>query len=530
MEIRTLIDQLRRPRAFPRTPREVEVHQTHISVVFLAGDLAYKVKKPLDLGFLDFTTLERRRHFCLEEVRLNRRLAPNVYLGVVPVTRESDGLRFEGEGKVVDWAVKMVRLPPEATLRERLLRDALSSDTLVALAARLAEFHREAASGPGVSRHGRFEVVARNARENLGEAGSRVGAVLSEAVHQRLSLALEERLAELRSLIQSRADEDVPRDTHGDLHLDHVYLFPERDPPDDLVIIDCIEFGDRFRCSDPVADMAFLAMDLIHHGRRDLEEDFSEAYFQAAGDREGRSLLPFYRSYRAAVRGKVDGMLTGPGVSPEEEAVAARSARGHWLLALSELEPPSRRPGLVLVGGLPGTGKSTLAGGLAREGDFRLISSDRVRKGLAGEDSQPPTEGFEKGLYTPEWTYRTYRACLDEARQGLFQGERILIDASFRDEEHRAWFLEAAREHGVRVLFLRCEARPDTVRDRLAGRRGGPSDADWSIYVQAKERWESPSPRTLRHEAHLSTEGVPEAVLARAMERLSGAGLAEWSR
>ena len=174
----------------------------------------------------------------------------------------------------------------------------------------------------------------------------------------------------------------MPRDTHGDLHLDHVYLFPDRAPPADLVIIDCIEFNERFRFADPVADMAFLVMDLAFHGRRDLARAFADAYFRASGDEEGRALLPFYTAYRAAVRGKVEGMELAEREVPEAERAAALvRARAHWLLALGELEEPGRRPCLVLVGGLPGTGKSTLARGLAEQAGFTVIRSDLVRRG-----------------------------------------------------------------------------------------------------------------------------------------------------
>lgn len=530
MELHELIEALKGAEAYPHGAEDFEVHHTHISVVFLAGEHAYKVKKPLDLGFLDFTTPERRLHFCREEVRLNRRLAPQVYLGVVPITRRAGGgVEVDGEGEVVEHAVHMVRLPPEATFLEKLLRDELSREALEALARRIADFHERAEAGPDVSRFGRFSFVAENARENLTASRDHVGTTLSEAVHGRLGRALEGKLEELRPLVEERARRDVPRDTHGDLHLDHVYHFPDRAPPEDLVVVDCIEFSERFRYADPVSDAAFLAMDLIHHGRRDLARRFSEAYFQASGDDEGRALLPFYTAYRAAVRGKVEGLAAGEEEVPEEErAAAVRRARGHWLLSLSELEGPDRRPGLVLVGGLPGTGKSTVARALAREAGLGLVSSDRTRKALAGAAAGSGAgAGFEEGIYSPEWTDRTYEALLDEAKEGLFQGERVLVDATFRNEARRRRFLDAGRDHGVRTLFLETRAEPEAVRQRLAAREGDPSDADWSVYLKVRERWEEPSPRTLRHRAEVSTDGAPEESLARALEHLRRGGLFE---
>lgn len=360
MELARLIEALSDPAAYPRADavEAVEVRQTHISVVFLAGRHVYKVKKPLATGFLDFSTPERRRHFCEQEVRLNRRLAPSVYLGVVPVTRDGSGVRVEGRGEIVEWAVKMVRLPDEATLRERLRRGELGPAPLEALALRLADFHARADAGPAVAAWGRYGVVAANARENLDQSASHVGTTLSRSVFARLRDLTDSALAELRPLIEARAGRGVPRDGHGDLRLAHVYLFPDRPPPDDLVLIDCIEFNERFRCGDPVADVAFPVMDLARNGRNDLGAAFTDAYVRASGDEEGRALFPFYTAYRAAVRGKVEGMELGePEVPAAERAEALAEARGHWLLALVALEQPARRPCLVLVEACPGRGR-----------------------------------------------------------------------------------------------------------------------------------------------------------------------------
>lgn len=522
-----MIDELSRPSAYPYEVRDVEVCQTHISAVFLAGAFVYKIKKPVDLGFLDFTTLEKRRHFCTEEVRLNRRLAPDVYLGVVPVTEVERRLVFEGEGEAVDFAVKMRRLPHDATLRARLARGALSPETVRELGRRIAGFHRRAASGPQIARWGRWDIVARNARENLEQSRGHVGTSVSQTVHARLCGLLEHHLIEVRPLVEERAARGVPRDTHGDLHLDHVYLFPERRPPHDLVAIDCIEFNERFRYADPVADMAFVAMDLVRNGRPDLADVFGAAYFEAAEDSDGRPLLSFYVAYRAAVRGKVRGIAAAERAVPEAaRAVAIAEARAHWLLCLSELEEPGRRPCLVIVGGLPGTGKSTLATELGRVAGLEVISSDRVRKELAGK---APGEGaaapFGEGLYTPEWNDRTYAACLERARELIFDGQRVLVDASFREESRRRRFLGAATDWGVRSLFLQCRAEPGTVRERMVDRDGHGSDADWSVYLRAAEAWEPVSERTGRARRTVGTDGPPAESLGTACAHLAEAGL-----
>ncbi len=378
MELTRLIEALRDPAAYPDRPQRVEVRQTHISVVFLTDDHVYKVKKPVNPGFLDFTSLEKRRHFCHEEVRLNRRLAPDVYRGVVPVTRDGDGLRFEGPGEAVEWAVKMERLPEAATLLERFRRGEVGTGLVEEFARRVAAFHRAAETNERVAACGRFETVSRVLLDIFAQAAPHVGTTVSREVYGRAKGREEAELARLRPLIEARAASGVPRDCHGDLHLDHVYYFPDRQPPSDLVAIDCIEFNERFRFIDPVSDAAFPAMDLAYYGRRDLARAFADTYFAASGDTEGRSLLPLYTAYRATVRGAVEGLLVDEEEVPEvERAAALERARARWLLAFTELEPPQRRPCLVLVAGLPGTGKSSLARALAATAGFLVVRDGR---------------------------------------------------------------------------------------------------------------------------------------------------------
>src|SRR5262245_40601868 len=408
MDLPELLAALSDPAAYPR-PLPVEVRQTHISAVFLVGDAVYKIRKPVNLGFVDFSTLAKRKHDCEEEVRLNRRLAPSVYRGLVPITTHDGKVRVGGSGEPIEWAVEMVRLPDDATLKMRLGGDEITQTQIEMIARRVAEFHRTAERGDHVSRYGQFDVVAGNARENFAQTKAHVGVTVRPPVYDRIRELTEKALTDLKSLIESRAARGMPCDTHGDLHLSHVYLFPDRPPPEDLVIIDCIEFAERYRFADPVADIAFLVMDLIYHGRRDLARVCADAYFAVGGDEEGRVLLPFYVAYRAVVRAKVKGIqATEPEVTESERLEARLSATAHWWLALGTLEEPLRRPALVLVGGLPGTGKSTLARGLAQAANFTVIRSDEVRKELA----DVPVNQKAEGIYNAWWNHQTYSECL----------------------------------------------------------------------------------------------------------------------
>jgi aminoglycoside phosphotransferase family enzyme/predicted kinase len=523
MEIETLIAGLSKPDAYPHSVGEVEVRQTHISVVFLAGAFAYKIKKPLALGFLDYSTLEKRRHFCEQEVRLNRRLAGEVYLGVVPIARqEGDALRVDREGEVLEWAVKMARLPEAATLRERLGRGEVGIEFIEELARRIAAFHTIAERGEHISSFGRFEVVAANARENFEQSAGHVGVTVSRRVCERLRELTEKTLVELKSLIESRAAAGVPRDTHGDLRLDHVYLFPERVPPADIAIVDCIEFNERYRFADPVADMAFLFMDLALHGRQDLAQAFAIAYFAASNDAEGRRLLPFYEAYRAIVRGKVEGIkATEAEVSEVDRETSLRAARACWLVVLGALEEPGRRPCLVLVGGLQGTGKSTLAWGLATNANFVVIRSDVVRKELAGlPDGGSAASAFGEGIYAPEWNRRTYVECLRRAETEWFEGRRVIVDATFRFDADRRLFLEAASRWGVPAVVFLCRADPEIVQARLAKRRKDASDADWSIFKETARQWENPGPLVSPAVVDIDTSDDPDVALTQALRVL----------
>jgi predicted kinase len=376
------------------------------------------------------------------------------------------------------------------------------------IARRIAEFHRSAERGEHISRFGRFEVVAGNARENLVQTERHIGRTVRARVHARCRELTELALEGLRDLIESRAERSMPRDTHGDLHLSHIYLFPDRASPDNLVIIDCVEFNERFRFADPVSDIAFLVMDLVFHNRRDLARTCAEAYFSASGDEEGGVLLPFYVAYRALVRAKVEGIqLAELEIPAEQRERMLHKAEAHWLLALGVLEEPACRPCLVLVGGLPGTGKSTLARSLASSLGFALIRSDEIRKELAGV---PPTLKAD-GCYTPEWTMRTYAECLNRAADILRDGRRVIVDASLADEGHREEFLDMAVRLGVPAVLLICHTDPEIVRERLHARRGDASDAGWDVYEEMAARWERMSEETERHLTEIDTTDADRA-------------------
>jgi aminoglycoside phosphotransferase family enzyme/predicted kinase len=507
MDLQRLIAGLAQTQAYPFPVDQVTVRQTHISVVFLAGDYVYKLKKPVNFGFLDFSTLAKRLQYCREEVRLNRRLAAPVYEAVVPVTEKEGKLAWEADGEAIEWGVKMRRLPDEARLSEHLRRGSVTDGDIDELAHVLAKFHAQAESGSHASAFGKFEVVAGNARENFVQSASLRGTTISDRVFEYFRDLTEAELARLGPIIQGRSDRGMTRETHGDLHLNHIYFFPEMSAGGRWLIIDCIEFNERFRYADPMADLAFLAMDLKYQGFPRQAEALIANYVRASGDSEGQVLLPFYIAYRAAVRAKVEGLeLTEKEIPAEEKSAALARSRAHWLLGYSTLLPASQRPALVLIGGLPGTGKSTLAAELCRQAGLTIIRSDLVRKELAGlEQGEPPPSpppplspprirggrggsergGLGRGIYSAEMTDRTYRECLRQAEEQLFQGRRVIVDANFRTEAQRRMFLEAAHRWALPGCLIWCRADEAVIRTRLQERRGDASDADWTVYLQA---------------------------------------------
>lgn len=463
------------PHSYPESTGAVDYRETHISRVYLTDHFVYKLKKAVDLGFLDFSTLERRRFFCTEELHLNRRFAPETYLEVVELCDDGGVLRFGGPGRPCDYAVKMRRLP-DARMLDRLLdeEDPGLPGEIERLARHLAPLLaacppcRESAAG------GYAAVLAGNCAENLRQTAPAIGTLLSAEAHRLMGELTGQGMARLAPLFAAREARGLVRDGHGDLHSRNICL------SEPIVVYDCIEFAARFRIADVAAELAFLLMDLDYRGRRDLAARFLAAWQEADPDAELAELLPFCKSYRAWVRGKVEYLLSvGAAVEPQLREEAAERARRYFNLALGyHLEPR-----LVLVGGLMGVGKSTFARALAEAAGGVVLRSDVVRKELAGLDPAAPSPAaFRQGLYDAAMTARTYAGLRERARRELAAGELVIVDASFMREADRRDFLALAAELGrpagqiylhcpVEVTLERLDRRQAEGRDASDGRR-----------------------------------------------------------
>jgi len=468
-----------------------ELIETHISWVFLGAAEVFKVKRPVDVGFLDFTTLEKRREACDAEVRLNRRLAPEVYIDVVPITVDAAGVHeIGGEGTVVEWAVHMHRLAIERRADELLQAGLLEPSHVDALATHIAHFHEGARCDAETSRHGEVATIRRNVKENFEQTRGSVSQYLS-AEQAREIEAWQLEMLDNEDRFMARVDAGRVRDGHGDLRLEHVYFGTD----ESITIIDCIEFNDRFRYGDVSADIAFLSMDLAWHGRVDLAERFLARYARESNDYDLYSVVNFYESYRAFVRGKVASLLADDGdASADARERARREARRYFMLALAYERPPLVPPRVVAVGGMIASGKSRTAATIGTLLAAPVISSDRTRKHLMGRKPAASMQGEAwSGAYSPSATETVYEELLRLADIVLSSGRPIVLDASFRTAAMRDAVRRLAARHGVPFLLVECSAPRELIAERLAARESAAtheSDARADLIDEFAARFE----------------------------------------
>jgi len=324
------VEALLDPKAYPEAPQRIELVQTQMSFVFLTNDYVYKVKKPVNLGYLDYTTLKKRRLYCHRELDLNRRLCPETYLAVVPITKSKEGISIDGEGKAIEYAVKMRRLPQEAMMDTLLEGNQLSPPMVAGVAQKLAEFHRRAESNDQISSFGHLDTINQNTEENFSQTGKYIGQTVTQEQYDHIKDYTRVFIIQQSPLFRRRVAEGRIRDCHGDLHAAHVCF------SDGICIFDCIEFNDRFRYCDVASEVAFLAMDLDRYGQAELSQGFVKAYIAQSRDNELVQLLDFYKCYRAYVRGKVESFkLDDPHISEEEKSGILIVARKYFELAES---------------------------------------------------------------------------------------------------------------------------------------------------------------------------------------------------
>jgi hypothetical protein len=508
---------MREPSLYPGGP-PVEVRETHISVVFLAGDRAYKVKKPVTLPFLDYGTLEQRRYFCREEVRLNADWAPGTYLGVRALVPSGDGyaLAPEEAPDAVEYAVEMRRLPEDRTL-ERLIRAGAADERLVERLAQLvASLHARAEQAlPG---HGGPDHVAARLDENFDTVRPHADGVVDRGTFAAIERFARAFLDRHRQEMEDRVAAGRAREGHGDLRAEHVMVIGDR-----LLIFDRIEFDRSLRDLDVAADLAFLVMDLERLGARSLATVLERSYVAETGDTGLHGLLPFYACYRAWVRGKVACLRLGqlPPGDPRRESLAA-SARELFALSL-RFAWRTRLPLVVVVCGIAASGKSSLATALAERSGLARLSSDAIRKSLAGA---PLERRLGEDAYRPDMTRRVYEEIARRARESVARNGGVIVDATFLAGEQRAVLLEQLRPTGARVLFFECRAPLEVLRRRSEARTVAPergSDATWEVVRSQAAAFEPLDDIPAGDRFALGTDRTPEETLGDLERLLSGA-------
>jgi len=515
-----LLPLLLNPESYPHRPHAVRLVQTHASFVFIAPPFVYKVKKPVNFGFLNFSTLEKRRHFCEREVALNRRLCPEVYLGVVPISTRNGRFVF-GEGdQVVEYAVQMRKLADGYFLDQLVERDGVVPGDLNRIAITLKLFYEGQHPTEEIEAWGRIDRLRISTDENFRQTREFIGHTISRPAFETIRFYTKRFFTRHERLFTSRIRERWIRDCHGDLHLEHIHVTPPA-----LHIYDCIEFNDRFRYVDVANDAAFLAMDLDYEGRPDLSRHFVTQMASALNDHGMLRLMDFYKCYRAYVRGKVESLHSVAQAAPEEERRAsAERAQRYFRLALRYAVAGSSPLALVVMGRIA-SGKSTLARALGTELGWEVYSSDYLRKKMAGFPLyERSSAAARKRLYSAAMTGQTYDRLLTAAEAELQKGHSIILDATFARREHRSLLAARFGKRDVTWRFLEAQASNAAVKQRLRAREAKPdevSDARLEDFLKLTRLYEPPRELPTGQCARVHTSGPLAHTLMKALQSLA---------
>jgi aminoglycoside phosphotransferase family enzyme/predicted kinase len=554
LESSELIRFLESAASYPHGPPDVRSIQTHISWVFVASPFVFKMKKPVNLGFADFSTLERRRHFCQREVELNRRLCPEVYLGVLPIFKTASGFSFNGEGEIAEYCVKMKELPRGWFLGELLAKNLVGEAEINRVISRLHRFYQSQSPSPEIELWGTTEKLKISTDENFAQVEPFVGKTISPAAFETVRRFTNRFYAVYEKLFRERIQQHRIRDCHGDLHLDHIHI-----TPDALSIFDCIEFNDRFRFIDIANDLAFLAMDFDFKGRSDLANLLLRNAAREFRDSQMLQLTDFYKCYRAFVRGKVESIqanalplpppspkptpLPSPGdfvvpLSPGKRAGMramssgkldsqehAKQAAHYFRLALRYAIAGSEKLVLVVMGPV-GTGKTTVARQLGRELDWPVFSSDQIRKILAGAPLTERTAPEERDrVYSERMGEQTYKELLRQGFVVLEKKRGVVLDATFSRRSYREFLRQKCEMAKVHLQVIELDSDCDQIENRLRARdrsTGEISDARLEDLEKLTAAYEPPSelaPHLIKISANDSVLDTVKAALLQLSEK-----------
>jgi aminoglycoside phosphotransferase family enzyme/predicted kinase len=529
----SLIHGLMQPDIYDPPVEKCILIETHISWVILAGSYAYKIKKSLNLGFLDFTTLAKRFFYCQEELRLNKRLAPSTYLSVVPITgtftKPQWGDEGAGEDSAIEFAIKMQAFPQQAQLDRVLAAGALHAVHIDILARHIANFHMQIEKADSKSSFGAPQMIRRPVEENFIQIRQHVQDLEALRRIDELEQWSQATFQDLLPIFALRKSSGFIRECHGDMHLRNIAWVD--DAP---LVFDCIEFSPSLRWIDVISDISFLVMDLQERRQPELAQRFLNAYLEYTGDYPGTAVLRFYMVYRALVRAKVDAIRAyQPGIDHQEQEEAERDFLDYLNLALTYIRPA--KPVCVITRGMSASGKSTVTRSLLEQIKAIRLRSDTERKRLFG--MQPEDDGRSavgEGIYSASASRRTYQSLEESASRILDAGYSVIVDAVFLHYREREHFRKMAENKKMPLVILECTADIETLRERIVQRKNDVSDADLRVLDMQRSRWQ-PLRKTERSYSVSVDTGVPPDIglLVRKIQaqcsRQSGGPYLDWA-
>ncbi|MGK7884931.1 MAG: AAA family ATPase [Crocosphaera sp.] len=476
MELSRLIKQLENPNSYTHTVQTpIKLIQTHISAIFLTGNYAYKIKKPVNFGFLDYSSLEKRQHFLNQELTMNQAIAPDIYLEVLPITIQNDQVKIGGEGEIIDYVLKMNQFPQDSLFINLFLAGKLEKHHLEELGKIVAKFHKNTTTNDYIRSFGEIEVIKKSIDENYEITDKYIGTIQSQQQYKETKNFTDSYLELKKDYFIQRQKENKIRECHGDLHLKNICLWNNK-----IQLFDRIEFNEEFRYVDVMCDVAFTVMDLDVRNRQDLSNIFLNTYLEHTGDWQGLQVLPVYLSRQAYVRAKVNSMiLDDPNISEENHQKGQQEAKNYYHLAWQYTQQHQGK--IIIMSGLSGSGKTTVAKYLAEKINGILIRSDAVRKHL-GNVSLDETGNSE--LYSQEMNKKTYERLIKLGEIVAKEGFNVILDAKFDRHQWRKPVIEIAKKDNINLTILYCYAPVETLSDRLSKRKGDISDATSDLLQQ----------------------------------------------
>lgn len=477
-----LIQQMLTPEFYSHSVKmPIKLMQTHASIVLLTGEFAYKLKKPVNFGFLDYSTLEKRRYFCQEELRLNQRGAKELYLEVVAIFKQNDRCYLGDAGEIIEYAVKMVQFSQENLLSNMFGAGTISVADIEEMGRVVAEYHSRVQTNEYISSFGTIDRLKESIDDNYHHTEKYIGRTQTQQQFTETKAYTDRFLADYTRLFRERIAGGFIRECHGDLHLGNICRWHDR-----ILLFDCIEFNESFRFVDTMYDVAFAVMDLAARGRKDLANRFLNTYTEQTGDWAGLQVLPLYLSRQAYVRAKVTSfLLDDPGITSAERTRAAKTASDYYRQAWEYTH--DRQGRIIMLSGLSGAGKSSMGKLIATELDGVQLRSDAVRKHLCGV---PLMAKGDDSLYTPEMTAKTYQRVLELGTKLALQGFTVVLDAKYDRRSLRAAVRDLAKTRGIPVQIVHCTAPEQVLRERLLHRSGDIADATVDLLASQQAAWE----------------------------------------